>query len=163
MSKSADTIYFQKQTFLDNSCGLCALNNLMGKKAFTYQDLTQICRNISPDSIINPYKSLFGGDFDVSALILALQTHDVSVRWLKEDDDISQLLVSDRLKGFLINADQKKNKMFTKLFNQSGRHWTCLTKTGNKFFYMDSQKDTYEECEDLNHVLATVLILKQRG
>jgi len=70
----------------------------------------------------------------------------VSVRWLKAGDDINQLLVSDKLIGFLINADKKKNKMLTKIFNQSGRHWTCLTKTGEKFFYMDSQSNTYEEC-----------------
>lgn len=85
MSKSSSVVYFQKQSTFDNSCGVCALNNLMGEKMFTKQFLNEVCSNFS-DSFINPYKSIFGGDFDVTALISALECFEVNVRWLKRDE-----------------------------------------------------------------------------
>lgn len=33
--------------------------------------------------MINPYKSVFGGDFDVTVLIKALESKQWPVRWLK--------------------------------------------------------------------------------
>lgn len=77
-------IYFQKQSALSAQCGLCALNNLIGAEMFNHQNLDKICKQLSTD-MINPYKSIFGGDYDVSVIIKALQTLEFPVRWLKKD------------------------------------------------------------------------------
>lgn len=60
-----------------------AINNLIGKNKYKTDDLNNICLSLSSD-FINPYKSVFGGDFDVTALICALEREKLRVRWLKK-------------------------------------------------------------------------------
>lgn len=66
-------MFFQKQTILSRDCGVHALNNLIGSQVFTNQHLNNICKSLS-SNLINPYKSIIGGNFDVTALIIALQS-----------------------------------------------------------------------------------------
>lgn len=65
-------LYFQKQSYLSAQCGVCALNNLLGAACFNANDLNKICYSLS-DNMINPYKSVLGGDYDVTVLINALK------------------------------------------------------------------------------------------
>jgi len=74
-------IYFEKQTKFNSDCGVYALNNLLGRNAFTNLDLNQISKQLSTD-LINPYKHFLGGDFDVSVLIIALQRNNYECLWL---------------------------------------------------------------------------------
>ena len=70
-----------------SKCGVCALNNLLGSKTFCTESLNGICKQLS-DSMINPYKSVFGGDFDVSVLIYALNFLNMDVKWVKKTESI---------------------------------------------------------------------------
>jgi hypothetical protein len=67
-------IYREKQGIFDNNCGLHALNNLVGARVFEKKRLDDICKMLSP-KFINPHKHIFGGDYDVNILMIALQEH----------------------------------------------------------------------------------------
>ena len=54
------------------NCGVHCLNNFLGKKRFSSEDFNNICSKLS-DNYINPHKHIFGGDFDINILMLALQ------------------------------------------------------------------------------------------
>lgn len=69
-------LYFQKQNNFSAQCGACALNNLLGANCFNANDLNKICYSLS-DSVINPYKSVFGGDYDVTVLINAIKEYQI--------------------------------------------------------------------------------------
>lgn len=110
----------------------------MGDKIFQKEDLTKICSQLSQD-IINPYKSVFGGDYDVTVLIVALQEIGYPVRWLKKTESLDEVLSVVMLKGLLINTLQKSmGAQLLKLINQSGRHWTCMRKIGEQLVLLDS-------------------------
>jgi hypothetical protein len=49
------------------------LNNLLGEEKFTKDSISKLCKKL-PETKNNSYTSIFGGDFDVSLLILALQS-----------------------------------------------------------------------------------------
>lgn len=57
---------------------------MLGSKIYENNHLVKICQNLSED-FINPYKSIFGGDFDVTAIIIAFEQIGCSVRWLKKN------------------------------------------------------------------------------
>lgn len=63
------------------------MNNLIGDKVFDSIEFTKICNNLS-DNLINPYKSVFGGDYDVTVLINALKNYQYEVRWIKKNEKI---------------------------------------------------------------------------
>ena len=42
--------------------------------------MTQICYELS-DDFINPHKHIFGGEFDVNVLMIALQRHKLETKW----------------------------------------------------------------------------------
>jgi hypothetical protein len=52
-------------------CGMHALNNLLGKHFYSKEDMENICYSLS-DDFINPHKYIFGGDYDVNVLMIAL-------------------------------------------------------------------------------------------
>lgn len=70
--KKTIKMYFETQSTFSNDCGVCALNNLLGWQQFDNKYIASLCIPLS-DKFINPYKSMFGGDFDVTPLILALK------------------------------------------------------------------------------------------
>jgi hypothetical protein len=73
--------YIQQQKSFSNLCGVHALNNLVGYKAFEEKQLNEICYGLSED-FINPHKHLFGGDYDANVLIIALQRLGYETKWL---------------------------------------------------------------------------------
>lgn len=87
---------------------------------------------------INPYKSVFGGDFDVTVLIQALKGLSMDVKWLKKDEDANLYFGKENFIGFLVNSEIKKGKSLSKFLGQSGRHWTCIKKHMDKYVHLDS-------------------------
>ena len=66
-------IYHEKQS--RQLCALHVLNNLFqDPNAFNKSDLDAICARLSPNTWINPHKSMFGlGNYDVNILMTGLQ------------------------------------------------------------------------------------------
>lgn len=63
----------------------------MGEKIFSTTDLNNICEELS-NQLINPHKSIFGGDYDINVLIRALQIYDYELRWLKKTEKLYEVI-----------------------------------------------------------------------
>jgi hypothetical protein len=52
------------------------------------------------------------------------------VRWLTMNESIKDLLKNENFRGFLINQQvtTRLARFVSKIFFQSGRHWTCIRK-----------------------------------
>ena len=74
-------IYSLLQSF--GFCALHALNNLFqDESAYSRHSLDEICKALSPGSLLNPHKSLFGiGIYDVNVVFAALQGKDYEALW----------------------------------------------------------------------------------
>lgn len=98
------TVYFERQRGLSMQCGLFSVNHLLGGRVYSQQAMTQICYSLS-DDYINPHKHIFGGDYDLNVLILALQQQQLATRWhdarqplsVPSNDQCPQLV------GYLVN------------------------------------------------------------
>lgn len=78
---AAGTIYHEHQSLM--MCALHTLNNLFqDQKAFTRQDLDNICYSLNPDAFVNPHKNVFGlGNYDVNVVMAALQLKNYEAVW----------------------------------------------------------------------------------
>ena len=112
------------------------LNNLLGSPEYNKNLLNNICFDLSSE-FINPYKSVLGGDFDVTVLMDALRHHNMSVRWLKKNEEISNFWSDPNFVGFLLNNEREKANFISKILG-SGRHWTCVKKVNGKYLHLDS-------------------------
>ena len=65
-------MFFERQGRFSLMCGLHSLNNMLGRHDCTSEELNAICYELS-DAFINPHKHIFGGDYDVNVLLVALQ------------------------------------------------------------------------------------------
>lgn len=81
--KEDEIPYFQRQSSLSTSCGLCAVNNLLGSAVYLKKDFNDICNNLDQKSWINPHKNIFGGDYDINVLEIALLNAGYECKWLK--------------------------------------------------------------------------------
>lgn len=99
--------YFEAQGSLSRNCALHAINNIIGEKRFSKDNLNEICKQLDSDSIINPHKHMLGGDYDANVLIIALQNtgydvewHDnrlpISLRFLEEQGDFAGLIINSK-------------------------------------------------------------------
>lgn len=48
------------------------MNNILGVSRYNKDAMNEICYSLS-DEFINPHKHVFGGDYDVNVLMIALQ------------------------------------------------------------------------------------------
>lgn len=73
-------IHHEKQ--VRELCALHALNNLFQLKEFTKEELDSICYSLSPNTWINPHKSILGlGNYDINVLMKALQSRGFDAIW----------------------------------------------------------------------------------
>jgi hypothetical protein len=101
--------------------------------------MVNICSDLSSD-FINPHKHIFGGDYDVNVLFIALQKQGSECRWLDKRKVDNLAMEEKELKGFLVNIE-KQRKFYHKMLGISARHWVAICKENDKFFLCDSQKD----------------------
>ena len=69
---------------------------------FTTSKMEEICFSLS-DNIINPHKSIFGGEYDINVMTKALTIVGFNLEWKKKTDEIEKLLEREDIKGFLVN------------------------------------------------------------
>eukprot|EP00485_Elphidium_margaritaceum_P024770 CAMPEP_0202714002 /NCGR_PEP_ID=MMETSP1385-20130828/62267_1 /ASSEMBLY_ACC=CAM_ASM_000861 /TAXON_ID=933848 /ORGANISM="Elphidium margaritaceum" /LENGTH=455 /DNA_ID=CAMNT_0049374563 /DNA_START=17 /DNA_END=1384 /DNA_ORIENTATION=- len=123
-------------------CLMHALNSLVQDKQFTSIDLDEICKELAPNKLINPHKSLlFTGNYDANVLIMALQRKDIDVQWYDArkanefDLDNSTMLAPNanvQFVGFILNNPYKKMLILR-------RHWLTIKKIDNFWWNLDSR------------------------
>ena len=143
-----DDLYHEKQQL--QLCLLHAINSLLQENIFTQKMLNNICKELSPNKLINPHKSFFQtGNYDVNVLIKVLQKIDIQVQWFDArkvnelDLNNNQLLEpqkSIKFIGFILNNPQKA---MMKLFSR--RHWITIRKVDDFWYNFDSKlKEPYK-------------------
>ena len=68
-------------------CGIHCLNNLLGRKEFTLEEINHMCSLLSKISA-ESHKHFLGGQFDVNVLEMALQKRGYDVFYLDNRKDI---------------------------------------------------------------------------
>lgn len=103
--------------------------------------LDGICANLSPDDYINPHRSVLGlGNYDVNALMVALETKSMELAWFDRRKEITaSSLELQRVFGFIVNIPSDYSFGFVTLPIKS-RHWICIKKmSDDKYYNLDSK------------------------
>ncbi|CRK88472.1 CLUMA_CG002217, isoform A [Clunio marinus] len=132
-------IYHEKQSRM--LCAVHCLNNLFQSRWITKDKMDQICANLSPGDYINPHKSLLGlGNYDVNAIMLALEEKSMQLNWFDKRKEISaSSLELTKSFGFILNIPSDYTIAFITLPLKS-RHWICIKKMADeKFYNLDSK------------------------
>ncbi len=76
-----EKIYHERQRL--QLCGVHAINNLFQDgSAMNRELMNSICNNLSPNSFLNPHKSILGvGNYDINALMAALDMKGYEIVW----------------------------------------------------------------------------------
>jgi hypothetical protein len=117
-----DEIYHEKQSM--QHCAVHSANNIMQSKVFTNSKFDQIAKDLSPDSWVNPHKSIFGtGEYDANILLYALSVQcGLSTVWFNKNRQNLDNLNTNSLAGIVINVVTSKS--FFGFFES--RHWLPL-------------------------------------
>jgi len=138
-SCSEHNIYHEKQS--RELCALHALNNLFqDHRAFSKSEMDSICYKLSPDTYINPHKSMFGlGNYDVNVVMSALQSKGYETIWFDKRKDIDTLDF-ENICGYILNVptDYKLGMIYLPIHR---KHWIALRKIGSRFYNLDSKLD----------------------
>lgn len=75
--------FFCRLSQVRELCALHALNNLFQQQgAFTKEEFDEICGSLSPNTWINPHKSIMGlGNYDINVIMTALQRKGYEAVW----------------------------------------------------------------------------------
>ncbi|XP_068144934.1 josephin-like protein [Drosophila tropicalis] len=130
-------IYHEKQT--RQLCALHALNNLFqGAESFSKAELDDICINLSPDTWVNPHRSVLGlGNYDINVIMTALELRNYQTVWFdkRKDPDCIDL---DAIVGFILNipSDYRFGVVTLPLRR---RHWIAVRRIGTVYYNLDSK------------------------
>lgn len=135
-----------------------AVNNVLGSSAYQPQHFDDICRSISSD-LINPHRHIFGGDYDVNVMIIALQSKGFSCHWLdsRKGGATQQQTSRREVCGYLVNKkllSSPAKSFFKSVLGMSGRHWICARKLGDAYYLLDSKREQPEEISSIEKFLA---------
>ena len=80
-SKKDQAIYHEKQRL--QMCAVHAINNLFqGSNVLKREDMNNICKELSPNTLVNPHMSVFGvGNYDVNAIMAVMSRRGYEVVW----------------------------------------------------------------------------------
>lgn len=107
--------------------------------------MNEICYTLS-DDFINPHKHIFGGDYDINALMVALDNKKCTTKWYdrrNKEFKINQFSEGRKLVGYLINI-YTSSGLLNKIFRISPRHWIAVKNINDKFYFLDSKKSNYQ-------------------
>nr|CAG4642170.1 EOG090X0HOM [Eurycercus lamellatus] len=131
-------IYHEKQS--KQMCALHTLNNLFQKPTFTKTQLDDICENLSPQSWINPHRSMIGlGNYDINVLMAALQSVDCDLSWWDKRKEITTNDIKNAL-GFILNLPSQ-SRVGGLLFPFKTKHWLAIRQFGSDYYNLDSKLD----------------------
>jgi len=105
-----------------------------------------ICEQLTPDSWINPHRSLLGvGNYDINVLIAALQRHSYSTHWHDRRRPIASIRLPHTA-ALLINTTSHRL-----LGLYSTQHWYAVRPFGGggEWWNLNSQLRAPERVEDV--------------
>ncbi|XP_053324744.1 josephin-2 [Spea bombifrons] len=119
-------------------CAVHALNNLLQKPEITQQRAEEICRGLSPNTMINPHRSLLGtGNYDVNVIMVALQTLDYAAVWWDKRKSLESLVLSE-IFGFILNIPSPISLGFLSL-PITRKHWITVRQINGVYYNLDSK------------------------
>ena len=153
-------IYHEKQS--RQLCALHVLNNLFqDPNAFTKSDLDAICTRLSPNTWINPHKSILGlGNYDVNILMTGLQDWGYKTIWFDKRKSVGTINF-ENVYGLILNVPSNYKVFGVMPIPYNNKHWLAIKHFNNKGYYnLDSNlpKPLYiGEKQDLVELLKTEL------
>ncbi|KAJ1530687.1 hypothetical protein ONE63_005553 [Megalurothrips usitatus] len=159
----SNTIYHEKQ--VRELCALHALNNLFQQQgAFTKEEFDEICGSLSPNTWINPHKSIMGlGNYDINVIMTALQRKGYEAVWFDKRKDPKCLNLPE-IRGFILNIPGDYKVMLVQLLLRR-RHWIAIREIDGSYYNLDSKLDSPEligKGEDLIAYLKNQLENKEK-
>ncbi|KAM8930521.1 josephin-2 [Pelodytes ibericus] len=131
-----DTVFHERQRL--ELCAVHALNNLLQKPEISQQLAEEICRGLSPNTVINPHRSLLGtGNYDVNVIMAALQTLDYAAVWWDKRKSLESLVLSE-IFGFILNIPSPISLGFLSL-PITRKHWIAVRQIGGVYYNLDSK------------------------
>ncbi|XP_075040244.1 josephin-2 [Mixophyes fleayi] len=119
-------------------CAVHALNNLLQRAEITQLRAEEICRGLSPNSVINPHRSLLGtGNYDVNVIMAALQTMDFAAVWWDKRRSLESLELSE-IFGFILNIPSPISLGFLSL-PITRKHWIAVRQMNGVYYNLDSK------------------------
>lgn len=136
-------IYHEKQS--KQLCALHTLNNLFqNSKAFTKEELDNLCYQLTPNSWINPHRSVLGlGNYDVNVIMAALQARSYDLTWWDKRKTLSPSDIDSSF-GLILNLSSP-SKVTNLFYPFKSKHWLAIKRFGNKYFNLDSKLQSPEE------------------
>lgn len=138
--ESNEHIYHEKQ--IKELCALHALNNLFqNPKSFSKGDLDEVCMNLSPQSWLNPHRSMLGlGNYDINVIMTALQNKGYDTNWFDRRKD-PICIDQKQVVGFILNVPSqfKIGKYVPTPIKR--RHWLAIRCINGSYYNLDSKLD----------------------
>ncbi|KAI5712394.1 hypothetical protein M8J75_007944 [Diaphorina citri] len=157
--EAQEIIYHEKQ--MKELCALHALNNLFqNPKTFSKADLDEICINLSPQTWLNPHRSILGlGNYDINVIMTALQKKGFESNWFDRRKD-PKCIDQQKVEGYILNIPSqfKIGKYVPTPIKR--RHWLTVRNINGIYYNLDSKLDSPEHIgreEDLVEYLRDVL------
>ena len=127
-------IYHEKQS--RQLCALHVLNNLFqDPHAFTKSDLDAICTRLSPNTWINPHKSIIGlGNYDVNILMTGLQDWGYKTIWFDKRKSV-ETIQFENVYGFILNVPSNYKVFGVMPIPYNNKHWLTIKHFKNKGYY----------------------------
>ncbi|XP_069783083.1 josephin-2 isoform X2 [Narcine bancroftii] len=132
----ARPLYHERQRL--ELCAAHALNNILQRHAFGKEEMDSLCRRLSPDTFVNPHRSLLGtGNYDVNVLMAALLTEGLTAVWWDKRRSLERLALS-RVEGFIMNIPSNVNlgPLSLPLRRQ---HWVAIRAVDGIYYNLDSK------------------------
>lgn len=120
-------------------CALHALNNVFQDGgAFTKEQLDEICQRLSPDSMLNPHKSMLGtGNYDVNVIMAALQTKACEAVWWDKRRDVDSIAFGNVV-GLILNIPSSMRWGPLQL-PLKRKHWIGVRQVAGVYYNLDSK------------------------
>ena len=127
-------IYHEKQS--RQLCALHVLNNLFqDPHAFTKSDLDAICTRLSPNTWINPHKSMLGlGNYDINILMTGLQDWGYKTIWFDKRKSV-ETIQFENVYGFILNVPSNYKVFGVMPLPYNNKHWIAIKYFKNKGYY----------------------------
>lgn len=127
-------IYHERQT--RQLCALHVLNNLFqDPHAFTKSDLDAICTRLSPNTWINPHKSILGlGNYDVNILMTGLQDWGYKTIWFDKRKSVGTINF-ENVYGLILNVPSNYKVFGVMPIPYNNKHWLAIKHFNNKGYY----------------------------
>ncbi|XP_032834332.1 josephin-1 [Petromyzon marinus] len=131
-------------------CALHALNNVFQDGgAFNKEQLDEICQRLSPDSMLNPHKSMLGtGNYDVNVIMAALQTKACEAVWWDKRRDVDSIAFGNVV-GLILNIPSSMRWGPLQL-PLKRKHWIGVRQVAGVYYNLDSKLKAPQRigCED---------------